>query len=372
MSALALRAAARHATGLRLWLAEVPEGARLQALPPLAPLLSATSEGVALLLADGPPEALPPLRLALVDSGGRLLTEVRLPDPPRGDAAAALAAAPAALGLALLSAPEAAPLVNAPPLPLGWLTAWGAALPLAQGEALAAPSGRVLAWLPEGGTLAAALLPRPDGGLRAARGAARSLAGGTGALLHATFPDPPALLLLETPAGPRRLRPRAAPDAALEQAARRVAPEAALLADMAAPPEATEAAAEPTGPRVLLLAGAEDPFARRLLFLAAGDLARRVSEILLVGPDLRAEAAWLAARLPLPVRAAPPLASALRRTALARATLVPAGPAALAEALAAGDASALLARALPGAALAALAAGGDDEAAVLRLAGEAA
>lgn len=384
MSGVALRAAARHPTGLRLWLADVPDRTRLEALPPLAPLLCAVADGVALLLADGPPEALPSLRLALTDTAGRLLTELRLPDPSHGDAAAALAAAPAALGLALLSSPEASPLLAAQPLPLGWLTAWAAALPLGAGEALAAPSGETLAWIAGGASLAAMLLPRPDGGLIPARGsAARSLAARDGALLHARPAAAPAVLLLDTPAGLRRLASRPAPDAAmaamLDSAARHVAPEAAagFLADVAA----TRASAAPcgqrglppAGPAVLLLAGAGDDFARRLLFLAAGDLARCFREILLVGQDLRAEAAWLAPRFPLPVRAAPPLAGASRRTALARAMLVPAGPAALAEALAAGDASALLARALPGEALVALTApGGDDEAAVLRLAGEAA
>jgi hypothetical protein len=387
MSGVMLRAAARHAAGLRLWLAEVPEGARLSPLPPLAEVLSASVEGVALLVAEGPPAALPPLGLALADAAGRLLTELRLPDPPRGEASAALAGAPPGLGLALLAAPAAAPLVFGPPLPLGWLSAWAGALAAAAGEALAAPSGETLAWLPGGGRLAAVLLPRPDGGLRAAEaGPARVLAAGGGALLHALLPGAPALLLLDTPGGLRRLAPRAAIEpalaATLARAARRLAPEAAgaFLAEAAA---ARAARAGPlpgvtaeAGPRVLLLAGAADDFARRLLFLAAPDLARCFSEILLFGPELRAEAAWLAGRFPLPVRAAPPLAEAARRTALARAALVPAGPVALAEALASGGASSLLARALPGAALASLAAlaaaEGDDEAAVLRLAGEAA
>lgn len=383
MSGVALRAAARHAVGLRLWLAEVPDGSRLEALPPLVPLLSATMDGVALLLADGPLEALPSLRLALADAAGRLLTELRVPDAPRRDAAAALADAPPALGLALLAAPAAWPLLAVPPLPLGWLTAWGAALPLAAGEALAAPSGRTLAWLPGGGALAAVLLPRPDGGLHVVdSGVAHRLAAGDGALLHALPAGAAALLLLHTPAGLRRVVPRPVTDAVLaatlERAARTAAPEAAasFLAQAAFARAQHAPGGAVAGPPVLLLAGAADEFARRLLFLGAGELARCFSEILLFGPETRAEAAWLAPRLPMPVRAAPPLAEAARCTALARATLVPAGPAALAEALADGDAAALLARALPGAALPSLialaAAQGDDEAAVLRLAGEAA
>jgi hypothetical protein len=424
MSGVMLRAAARHAAGLRLWLAEVPQGARLLPLPPLEVVLSASVEGVALLVAEGPPAPLPPLRLALerfpqereplspiltssvthraesspvrsalAGSAGRLLTELRLPDPPRGDPSAALAEAPPALCLALLAAPGAAPLVAAPPLPLGWLSAWAGALPVAAGEALASPTGEALAWLPGGGRLAAALLPRPDGGLRAAEaGPARGLAAGGGVLLSMQAEAAPALLLLDTPGGLRRLAPRAAIQpalaAALARAARRLAPEAAgaFLAEAAVaraaragplPGVPTEIApAGPSGPPVLLLAGAADPFARRLLFLAAPDLARRFAEILLFGPQMQAEAAWLAGRLRLPLRAAPPLAEAARRSALARATLVPAGPGGLAEALGSGGAEALLARALPGAALASLvalaAAEGDDEAAVLRLAGEAA
>jgi len=381
MTGVALRAAARHPAGLRLWLAEVPAGGRLVALPPLLPAVSASAEGVALLVAAGPPEALPPLRLALTDAAGRLLTELRLPDPPRGDPSAALAAAPPALGLSLLSAPAAAPLLAAAPLPLGWLSAWAGALPPAMGEALAAPSGETLAWLPGGGGIAALLTARPDGGLRAvACGAARALEAGAGALLHALPDAAPALLLLDTPEGPRRLATRLVVEpvlaATLARAARRMAPEgaagflAAAAASRAAP---APGRGEASGPRVLLLAGAADEFARRLLFLAAPDLARCFAEILLFGPDMRAEAAWLAPRLSVPVRAAPPLAEAARRTALARASLVPAGPVALAEALASGDLSPLLARALPGGALAALvalAAAEDDEAAVLRLAGE--
>jgi hypothetical protein len=384
MKGVSLRAAARHPVGLRLWLADVPDGARLEALPPLVSLLSAMADGVALLLADGPPETLPPLRLALTDAAGRLLTELRLPDPPRVDAAAALATAPPALGFALLSAPDASPLLTAPPLPLGWLTAWAAALPLAAGEALAEPSGATLAFLPGGGTLAAVLLPRPDGGLHPlALVPTRRLETGRGVLLHALPPEPPALLLLDTMDGLQRLAPRplaqAVLAATLEGAARKLAPDAAAgFVTEAAPavPAPPAPGAETSGPPVLLLAGAADEFARRLLFLAADELARCFAEILLFGPDMRAEATWLAARSAVPVRAAPPLAEAPRRTALARATLVPAGPAALAEALANGDAAALLARALPGTALPALvalaAAEGDDEAAVLRLAGEAA
>jgi len=40
MKGVSLRAAARHPVGLRLWLADVPDGARLEALPPLVPVNS--------------------------------------------------------------------------------------------------------------------------------------------------------------------------------------------------------------------------------------------------------------------------------------------------------------------------------------------
>jgi hypothetical protein len=125
-------------------------------------------------------------------------------------------------------------------------------------------------------------------------------------------------------------------------------------------------------PAILLAAGVESPFARRLLFLLAQDLAREVAEVLLFGADPRAEAAWLRPRFPIPVRAAPPLWQARARAALGPGLLLPIGPSGLA-ALATGDAAALRARATGAARLLALAdALGDDEAAVLDLAGEAA
>jgi len=389
---IAFRTALRHPGGLRLWLAEVPGGARLDAPPPLRPVCAAAADGLALLVAAGPAAELPALRLALIDAAGRLVTQLRLPDPPRGDPSAALAAAPPALGLALLSAAAA--------LPQGWLAAFADALPAAAGEALAAPSGEVLVWLPEGGELAAGL---PLGG--AARDVGRSgpvptaaadeqrLPAGQGVLIHGWLPAAPDVVLVHRPGGLARLRAASTTAAALASTvaavAHRLAPEAAAgfaaavaraRAGRAAAAERAVAAlaggADPARPQVLLLAGIADDFARRLLFLGAAEIGRHVSDILLFGPDAATDAAWLAGRLTVPVRAATPLAEAARRTALAQATLLPAGPLALAAALAGGGAASLRARALPGAALGPLvalaAALGDDEAAVLRLAGEAA
>jgi hypothetical protein len=404
---IAFRAALRHPGGLRLWLAEVPGGARLDAPPPLLPVCAGAADGVALLVARGPAAELPALRLALTDAAGRLITQLRLPDPPRGDPSAALAAAPPALGLALLSAAAA--------LPQGWLAAWADTLPAAAGEALAAPSGEVLVWLPDGGDLAAGL---PLGGpIRPAAAEEQRLPAGRGVLIHGWLPATPEAVLVRTPGGLARLRPAPATVAALastvEEMAHRLTPEAAVhltpeasrhlapevghsltpeaaagfaagvaraRASRAAAAEQALAAlaggADPARPRVLLLAGIADDFARRLLFLGAAEIGRQVSDILLFGPDAATDAAWLAGRLPVPVRAAMPLAEAARRTALAQATLLPAGPRALAAALAGGEVASLQARALPGAALGPLVtlagALGDDEAAVLRLAGDAA
>lgn len=116
------------------------------------------------------------------------------------------------------------------------------------------------------------------------------------------------------------------------------------------------AAAPADAPLVVVLHGVEDPFAARLVGLAAPEIERRASEVLVLGP--RAAAAATAdvflERGRIPVRAGLDLAAAVRRGTYARARLVPLDPAMLAEGVKAAVLDRTFARPVPGEALGAL------------------
>ena len=399
---VAIVAAHRAPTGLRLVLADAPGGTgalRLAGLPALLQAARPMAGRVRLLLvADGPAEALSGLWLVAETADGRCLPPLPLPDPQPGPPPATALLAEASLGFALAAAaavqPALQPLLSPPPL--GVLGGWFAALPGLPGEALLAPDGSVGLWLPGAAsadplalapTEEGALLPLPLQGppplvtaaglIGFGRAPVRPLAAGAVAgvaraagrcgRLPARRLAAPALVEALAAIAERHASPAEAAALralALAERAGRVAPLAAALAQ---PPE-------PAAPEVLLLAGLSEPFLRRLLVLAEPALTRRFAALLLAGPGAAEAARWLRPRLSLPVGVAADLAEAARRGGYARTALVPAGPASLAAALAAPPEARPFPPAFPGGALPALAAlaraGGDDEAAVLHLAGE--
>ena len=106
-------------------------------------------------------------------------------------------------------------------------------------------------------------------------------------------------------------------------------------------------------PVVALLHDMDDPFAARLVQLAAREIEARAAEVILLGTR---EAGTVAAdvflqRGRVPVRVGFDLAAAVRRGTYARAWLAPIEPVALAEALEQGGLDALFARRIDGAAL---------------------
>ncbi|MCS6932519.1 MAG: hypothetical protein NZM27_09945 [Acetobacteraceae bacterium] len=392
----------RASTGLRLVLADAPTGASSLRIAGLTSLVSAArpvAGGVRLLLvAEGPAEALPGLRLLPETADGRCLPPLAFADPQSGPPPGAAFVGEAALGFALAFAaaerPALRPLLSPPPF--GVLGGWLAALPALPGEALLAPDGSAGVWLP--GAAAAdllALVPTAEGGLLPSRlHGPPPLVTGAGLLRIAFAPlrplAPPPVGLVGAAAGRcGRLPARRSDAPAMAEAI------GAIAARVASPAEASAfrslalaerrerlaslaaglaAVPEPGAPQVLLPAGLSDPFLRRLLVLAEPVLARRFVALLLAGPEAQEAGRWLRPRLSLPVGVARSLADAARQGGYARTALVPAGPQSLAAALAPAPERrpfppALAGRALP--ALAALArAGGDEAAAVLHLAGE--
>jgi hypothetical protein len=113
------------------------------------------------------------------------------------------------------------------------------------------------------------------------------------------------------------------------------------------------AAALAEAPRVVVLNAVDDPFAVRLLYVAAAEIERRASEVLVLGPKASAAAAAeiFLQRGRIPARTGLDLAAAVRRGTYARAVLLPIDLAALAESLPARGLDRLFAREVPGTAL---------------------
>ncbi|MBR0673619.1 hypothetical protein [Neoroseomonas soli] len=112
----------------------------------------------------------------------------------------------------------------------------------------------------------------------------------------------------------------------------------------------------PEAPVVAVLHAVDDPFAARLVFLAAPEIERRAAEVLVLGPREAAAAAAdvFLQRGRIPTRTGLDLAATVRRGTYARAALVPVDPPALAEALLEDGMEALFAHRIGGAALAPL------------------
>jgi len=107
-------------------------------------------------------------------------------------------------------------------------------------------------------------------------------------------------------------------------------------------------------PVLAVVLGLDEPLGARLIHLAAAELERRCTEIILLGREAAAAAQVLIHRGRLPVRVGPDFLAAARHGAQAGCAVVLTEAAALAEALAAERLDALFADALPGERLGAL------------------
>ncbi|WP_230165427.1 hypothetical protein [Roseomonas sp. CECT 9278] len=258
-------------------------------------------------------------------------------------------------------------------------------------DAIAAPSGECAVAvtlpgpMPEGTELrAVAVLPGEGGSIRLHRlqGPA-ALRGESLLALYGRLPPEVALPMtvpklvveLRQPGGGSwfRTRPRALPAPAFLTTLRQLAGAAAAgdtmhsfgwlravledrqdgLAPLACPAPRALAADTPV---VAVLHAIDDPFAARLVLLAAAQIERHAAEILVVGPRPAAEAVAdiFLQRGRVPARTSLDLAAAARRGTYARAALVPIDTLALGDALVAGSVDALFDRRIDGAALPAL------------------